>query len=179
MTCLLVSQYQQTGPMVPNKFFPFFSAFVIPAALQSSEINLFPFGCGHVILEINKPFHMNRFQGSKSEFNLDLFDFFTFIKLLPYLIGIPFIKISMFSKLEFCGNKFCGWPKIFRNSQNEISRFAKSLGIRRNYISRFVKNIAKPQNFLPAKISDNKVIGRRLIAFPLYWAKQISEKIMQ
>ena len=53
--------------------------------------NLFPFGCGHVIVEINKPFRMNRFYGSKSEFNLDLFYFSTFIKLLSYLTGIPFI----------------------------------------------------------------------------------------
>ena len=58
---------------------------------------------------------MNWFQGSKSEFNLDLLDFFTFIKLLSYLIGIPFIEISRFSNLEFLGNKFRGWPKNFRN----------------------------------------------------------------
>ena len=38
--------------------------------------NLCPFECGHVIFEINKPFRINRFQGSKWEFNLDLFDFF-------------------------------------------------------------------------------------------------------
>ena len=105
---------------------------MIPAALQSCEINLFPFGCGHVILEINKPFHMNQFQCSKSEFNLDLFDFFTFIKLLSYLIGILFIKISRFSKLEFFRNKFRGWPNRFRNSQNETSRLAKNLDIRGN-----------------------------------------------
>ena len=131
----------------------FFSAFVIPPALHSPEINLFPFGCGHVILEITKSFHMNRFQGIKSEFNLNLFDFFAFTKLLSYLIGIPFIKISKFSKLEFCGNKFCGWPKIFRNSRNEISRLTKDIEI-----SLSGKNIAKPGNFLPAKISDNKVV---------------------
>ena len=101
-----------------KQVFPFFSAFVIPAVLQSPEINLSPFGCGHVILEINKLFRMNRFPGSKSEFNRDLFDFFTFIKLLSYLIGIPLIKILRFSKLQFCGNKFRSWPKKFRNSRN-------------------------------------------------------------
>ena len=102
---------------------PFFSAFVPPATWN----NLFPFGYGHVILEINKRFRMNWFQGSKSEFNLDLFDFFTFIKLLSYLIVIPFIKISRFSKLEFRG-----LPKKFRNLRNKISRSAKNLDIRGN-----------------------------------------------
>ena len=85
-----------------------------------------------LILEINKPVRMNRFQDSKSEFNLNLFDFFTFIKLLSHSVGIPFIKISRFSKLEFRGNKFRGWSKNFRNSRNEISRLAKNLDIRGN-----------------------------------------------
>ena len=51
-----------------------------------------------------------------------MFDFFTFIKLLPYWTGITFIKILRLSKLEFCG-----WPKNFRNSWNEVSRLAKIL----------------------------------------------------
>ena len=79
-----------------------------------------------MISEINKPFRVNWFQGSKSEFNFDLFDFFTFIKL-SYLIGMPFIEISRFSELEFRG-----WPKSFRNSRNEISRLVKNLDIREN-----------------------------------------------
>ena len=82
-----------------------------------------------MILELDKPFRMNRVQGSKSEFNLDLFDFFTVIKLLLYLMGIPFMKISRFSKLEFCGNKFRGCSKNFGNSQKKISRMAKNLDI--------------------------------------------------
>ena len=110
-----------------------------------------------LILEINKPFCMNRFQGSKKEFNLDLLDFFTSIKLWSYLIGIPFIKISRFSKLESRS-----WPKNFRNSRNEISRLAKNLDIRGNQISRFGKKIAKPRNFLLTKISDIKVISTEL-----------------
>ena len=80
-----------------------------------------------MILEINKPFRMNWFQGSKSEFNFDLLDFFTFIKLLSYLFGMPFIKISRFSELEFRG-----WPKNSRNLRNEISRLVKNLDIREN-----------------------------------------------
>ena len=96
----------------------------IPAAPQSPEINLFPFGCGHVILEINKPF---RFQGRKSEFNLDLFNFFTFIKLLWYLIGrytihknFEVFKFTILRKnfavgqkiLEILRIKYCAWQKI-------------------------------------------------------------------
>ena len=105
---------------------------------------------------------MNWFQGSKSEFNLDLLDFFTFIKLLSYLIGIPFIEISRFSNLEFLGNKFRGLSKNSRNSRNEISRFAKNLAIRGNQIPQFREKIAKPRNILPAKTPDNEVMPLRL-----------------
>ena len=124
MARLLVGQYQQTAPYGSKQVSPFFSAFVIPEELRATWSNLFPFGCGHVILEITKSFRMNRFKGSKSEFNLDLFDFFIFTKLLSYLIGVPFIKILRFWKLEFSG-----WPKNFRNSRNEIWRLTKNIDI--------------------------------------------------
>ena len=95
MASLLVSQYQQAVPMVLNKFFHF--SVHLWSLQHPSHLKLTCSWCG----EINKPFHINSFQGSKSEFNLDVFDFFAFIKLLSYLIGIPFIKISRFSKLQF------------------------------------------------------------------------------
>ena len=102
--------------------FSIFQCICDPCSTLATWNNLFPFGSGHMMLEINKIFCMNWFRGSNSEFNLDLFDFFTFIKLLSYLITIPFIKISRFSKLELRGNKFRGWPKKFRNLQNKISQ---------------------------------------------------------
>ena len=60
MARLLVGQYQQTGPMVPNKFLNF-SGICDSSSASATWNNLFSFGCGHVIVEINKPFRMNWF----------------------------------------------------------------------------------------------------------------------
>ena len=80
------------------------------------------------------------------------------LHIVIYITKIKhWIEISRFSKLEFRGSKFCGWPKNFRNSRNEISGLAKNLDIHGDLFSRFSKKFAKPRNFLPAKISDNKV----------------------
>ena len=80
------------------------------------------------------------------------------LHIVIYITKIKhWIEISRFSKLEFRGSKFCGRPKNFRNSRNEISGLAKILDIRGDLFSRFSKKFAKPRNFLPAKISDNKV----------------------
>ena len=56
-----------------------------------------------------------------------------------------------------------------RISRKYISWLAKNLDIRGNQISRFGKKIAKPRNFLPAKISDNKVYSNKTY----FWAPYI------
>ena len=56
------------------------------------------------------------------------------------------IEISRFSKLKSRGNKFRGWQKILIFARIKFRDLAKK--------------ITKPQIFLPAKISDNKVINK-------------------
>ena len=81
---------------------PFFSAFVNPKpfVIKPLEVTCSPFRCGHVIVEISKPFRMNRFYSSKSEFNLDLFDFFTFA-FFDLFLGVFNIFPSVFWVIPF------------------------------------------------------------------------------
>ena len=69
------------------------------------------------------------------------------------------IEISGFSKLEFRGNKFRGWPKNFRNSWNEISRLAKNFDIRGNQIPQFGEKPRNREIFFPRKFLTLKYVN--------------------